>query len=195
MHQYQSIGALAVAVDAELDYWMVTRDPSAARFCLKAVEVIADMRKGSILVDDSPEPRYWAHHQECTLIRVALTFNRPQLAQIAVRSAFELFGPAVTSGFSRQKCTVPYEVSCAVRAFDAVYRVNGAQQARDLASAGRAWFHGRNSASSQVYDSVRQLTYDGIDGTSVSPNSGAEANLEAARALYTVLPWKPAHPE
>jgi hypothetical protein len=189
MHQYQSISALAVAIDAELDYWQVTQDPLAAHFCLNAAEEIAGRRDGRVLADDSAQPRFWGHHQERALIRVALAFDRPPLAEIAVRSAFELFGPAIGVGFAARKQTVPYEVSCAAGAFDAVYRVAGDERARELADLARAWFHGRNAASSPVYDSVRQLAYDGVDGDCVSRNSGAEANLEAAFALYAVLPW------
>jgi len=189
LHQCQSIGALAAAAEAELDYWLVTGDSVSARFCLYAAETIASHHDGHILADDSESPHFWAHHQERALMRVAVAFDQPHLSRIAIESAFELFGPAVVSQFAGRQRTLPYEVSCASCTFDAVYRVSGDPRARELAELAREWFYGRNAAASPVYDPVRQLTYDGIDGESVSSNSGAESNIEAAFALYSVLPW------
>ncbi len=146
-------------------------------------------RDGHILADDSESPHFWPHHQERALMRVAVAFDQPHLSRIAIESAFELFGQAVVSQFAGRQRTLPYEVSCASCTFDAVYRVSGDPRARELAELARAWFCGRNAASSPVYDPVRQLTYDGVDGESVSSNSGAESNIEAAFALYSVLPW------
>ena len=158
-------------------------------FCLYAAETIASHRDGHILADDSESPHFWAHHQERALMRVAVAFDQPHLSRIAIESAFELFGQAVVSQFAGRQRTLPYDVSCASCTFDAVYRVSGDPRARELAELARAWFCGRNAASSPVYDPVRQLTYDGVDGESVSSNSGAESNIEAAFALYSVLPW------
>ena len=189
LHQCRSVGALAAAAEAELDYWFVTGDSVSARFCLYAAEAIASHRDGHILADDSESPHFWAHHQERALMRVAVAFDQPHLSRIAIRSAFELFSEAVVSHFAGWQRTLPYEVSCASCTFDAVYRVSGDPRARELAELARAWFCGRNAASSPVYDPVRQLTYDGIDGESVSSNAGAESNIEAAFALYSVLPW------
>ena len=189
LHQYESVGALAVAVEAELEYWQVTQDPMAARFCLRAAEAMADHRSGHVLADDSEVPHLWGHHQERAILHVAAVFDRPDLSDIAIASAFELFGPAVVSGFAGPGCTVPYEVSCASDAFDAVHRASGNDHADELANLARAWFYGRNTAAAPVYDTTRQLIYDGVDGEIVSPNAGAESNLEAARSLYRLLPW------
>lgn len=184
LHEYRSPGALAVAIEAELDYWRITHDPQAARFCRDAAEAIAGYRVGRILADDPAQPRFWGHHQERALLRVATVFDQPHLAEVAIASAFELFGPAVAAGFAGPEPTTPYEVSCAVAAFDAVHHARGDQRAAELADLARAWFHGRNAAASPVYDPIRRLAYDGVDGRGVSPNSGAEANIEAAFALY-----------
>jgi hypothetical protein len=189
LHRCPSIGVLAAAVEAELDYWLVTGDPVSARFCLHAADRIASHRDGRILADDSETPHFWAHHQERALMRVAVAFDRPHLSKIAIDSAFELFGEAVASRFAGRQRTLPYEVSCASLTFDAIYRLSGDPRAGALAELARAWFYGRNAASSPVYDPARHLTYDGVDGESVSVNSGAESNIEAAFALYSVLPW------
>ncbi|MFI7545686.1 hypothetical protein [Actinoplanes sp. NPDC049599] len=189
LHQQELVGAIALAAQAELDYWLVTQDPTSARFCRKAAEIIADHRDGRVLADDPQTARFWAHHQEEALIRIAAAFGHSSLSDVAITSAFELFGPAVASGFSGRTQTVPYEVSCAVRAFAAVHRASGDPRAAELADLARAWFFGRNAASAPVYDSFRQLTYDGVDGTYVSPNSGAESNIEACFALYPALSW------
>jgi hypothetical protein len=51
-----------------------------------------------------------------------------------------------------------------------------------LSAQSRAWFDGRNAARQPVYDRRLGLVHDGIDGTRVSPNSGAEANIEGGLA-------------
>ncbi|MCA2215455.1 hypothetical protein [Jidongwangia harbinensis] len=184
LHEYRSPGALAVAIEAELDYWRVTQDPQAARFCRDAAEALAGHRVGQTLADDLTKPRFWGHHQERALLRVAAVFDRPHLAEIAIASAFEHFGPAVAAGFAGPEPTTPYEVSCAVAAFDAVHQARGDPRAAELADLARAWFHGRNAAASPVYDPRRHIAYDGVSNRGVSPNSGAEANIETAFALY-----------
>ena len=107
LHHCQSVGALAAAAEAELDYWLVTGDSVAARFCLNAAETIASHRDGRILADDSESPHLWAHHQERALMRVAVAFDQPHLSRIAIESAFELFGRAVVSQFVGRQRTLP----------------------------------------------------------------------------------------
>jgi len=40
-----------------------------------------------------------------------------------------------------------------------------------------------------VYDEASGRVYDGIDGTRMNLNSGAESNIEGALALFDSLPW------
>jgi len=44
-------------------------------------------------------------------------------------------------------------------------------------------FDGRNTAGAPVYDRDRGRVADGVDGTRVSDNSGAESNIVAAEVL------------
>jgi len=70
----------------------------------------------------------------------------------------------------------------------AVARSTGDARYADAAARARAWFLGRNSASSPVYDHGSGLFYDGIDQGHVSRNSGAESNIEGNLAMLCSTP-------
>lgn len=84
---------------------------------------------------------------------------------------------------------MPFDVSSTVAGLDAVAAATGEARYADLAALARAWFDGRNAAAEPIYDRVRGCVFDGIDGTRVNRNSGAESNIEGALALIDSLPW------
>ena len=107
----------------------------------------------------------------------------PSLVAIAAKSADALWAPIVADGFDRPSVT-PYDVGCAVYALDRLARVTGDAHWEALASDARAWFDGRNPAGLPVYDRERGRVADGLDEGRVSGNSGAEANIVGAEALF-----------
>ncbi len=62
--------------------------------------------------------------------------------------------------------------------------VTGASEYSALAVAARGWFDGRNPAGRPVYNRSAGRIGDGVDGHRVSTESGAEANIVGAQALF-----------
>jgi hypothetical protein len=91
--------------------------------------------------------------------------------------------PAVRSSFDAES-TTPYDVASCVYSLDRLSEATGGGHWADLAADARAWFDGRNAAASPVYDRRRGRVADGIDQGRVSENSGAEANIVTAEALF-----------
>ncbi|MBA2446418.1 MAG: hypothetical protein H0V51_00140, partial [Chloroflexi bacterium] len=104
-------------------------------------------------------------------------------------SADIVFVPPVERSFAGLH-TLPFEVSCAVLGLAAVAETTGESRYATHAARAREWFHGRNSAARPVYNRPLGLVYDGIDGSLVNANSGAESNVEGALALFDSLPWE-----
>lgn len=143
-------------------------------------------RDGDVLKNAELEvgvPHLWGHVQEGALARAARTLSRPDYLDAAIASAEIVIVPAVTSAFGGRESTSPYDVAAAVWSLDQLAGATGDDRWARLASDGRAWFDGRNTAGSAVYDRERGRVADGIDGTRVSDNSGAESNIVAAEVL------------
>jgi hypothetical protein len=102
----------------------------------------------------------------------------------------ELFAPTVGARFADRTTSLPYDVSCVALGLDAIAQATGDSRAARLAELARAWFWGRNAASTPVYDIARGLVYDGVDGDVVSANAGAESNIEGACTLFESLSWQ-----
>jgi hypothetical protein len=143
-------------------------------------------RDGDILKNAELEvgiPHLWAHVQEGALAQAAQQLDRPDYLDAAVASAELVIVPAVTTSFGGRESTSPYDVVAAVWSLDRLASaIKGDRWAR-LAAEGRGWFDGRNAAGAPVYDRKRGRVADGIDGTRVSDNSGAESNIVAAEVL------------
>jgi hypothetical protein len=75
-----------------------------------------------------------------------------------------------------------YCISPSVQGLAELYRATGAKRYRTLALRATEWFYGRNDAGKRVYDPATGLCADGIDGTTISPNRGAESSIEAGLA-------------
>jgi hypothetical protein len=143
-------------------------------------------RDGDILKNAALElgvPHLWGHVQEGALAEAARRLDRPDYLDAAIASAEIVIVPAVASAFGGRGSTSPYAVAAAIWSLDRLSGAAGGDRWARLADEGRAWFDGRNAAGAPVYDRERGRVADGIDGTRVSENSGAESNIVAAEVL------------
>jgi hypothetical protein len=147
---------------------------------------LADCRDDGILknsLEETGRPHLWAHIQEGVLAWSSEVLDEPSLLGTAARSAEELVAPAVRSSFDADS-TTPYDVASCVYSLDRLYEATGGGHWAELAADARAWFDGRNAAGEPVYDRGRGRVADGIDEGRISRNSGAEANIVTAEALF-----------
>jgi hypothetical protein len=143
-------------------------------------------RIDSVLMNSPYEvgtPHLWAHIQEGVLAESAVLLGRPELLEAAVVSAEKLIVPVVERGFDRPSVT-PYDVASCVYDLDRLAGATGDPRWTALAADARAWFDGRNTAGTVVYDRDRGRVADGVDEGRVSENSGAESNIVGAEALF-----------
>ena len=180
----------AVAVLAALEFWQATGIRHVADRALVWAEEIMAARIGDVLPDCAGDVsvHLWGHLQEAALARTGMEFGRDDLVQAAARSADAVLVPAAELAFAGPRC-LPFDVSSTVAGLDAVTAATGEARYAELAALARAWFDGRNAAGEAVYDRVRGCVFDGIDGTSINRNSGAESNIEGGLALLDSLPW------
>jgi hypothetical protein len=143
-------------------------------------------RDGDVLKNAELEvgiPHLWGHIQEGALAQAARTLDRPDYLDAATASAEIVIVPEVASAFGGRESTSPYDVAAAVWSLDRLAVASKDDRWAHLAVEGRAWFDGRNTAGAPVYDRDRGRVADGVDGTRVSDNSGAESNIVAAEIL------------
>ena len=143
-------------------------------------------RVNDMLMNSSAErgrPHLWGHIQEGVLADLGLHLGREDFVAVACRSAEVVFADVVTSGFDLPHVQ-PYDVSSAIYGLARLADVTGAAEYASLAAESRKWFAGRNPAGQAVYDRRSGRVGDGIDGRVVSSNSGAEANIVGAQALF-----------
>lgn len=133
--------------------------------------------------DERGHPHLWGHIQEGVLADLGVHLGREDLVAVARRSADAFFAGVVGSGFDLPRVQ-PYDVSSAVYALTRLAGVTGAPEYAALAAESRRWFDGRNPAGRAVYDRGAGRIGDGVDGRAVSGNSGAEANIVGAQALF-----------
>ena len=132
--------------------------------------------------DERGVPHLWAHIQEAVLADAAEALHDPDLLAAAVLSADAVLLPVVADGFDRPS-TSPYDVACVVTGLDRVASATGQGRFSAGAADARAWFSGRNPAGVAVYDRDAGRVSDGLDGTVLNTNAGAESNVEAGLAL------------
>jgi hypothetical protein len=147
---------------------------------------VAGCRVGDVLMNSPSEhgrPHLWAHIQEGVLADAGARLGRQDLVEIGCRSAELVFRDAVLSGFDMPR-TQPYDVASAVDALSRIAAVTGMPGYAELAATARSWFDGHNSAGQPVYDRRAGRVGDGVDHGRVSSNSGAEANIVGAQALF-----------
>ena len=143
-------------------------------------------RIGEVLMNSLEErgrPHLWGHIHEGVLADVGARLGRDDIVVIARRSAELVFGDVVRSGFELPRVQ-PYDVASAIYGLTRLADVTGVPEYAALAADARAWFEGRNAASRTVYDRREGRVRDGVDDRQVSTNSGAEANIVGAQALF-----------
>lgn len=147
-------------------------------------EEIAAQRRGDVLLDnpDETEPHLWGHQQEGALAEAGAYLERPDLVDVARRSALAYLAPLIESGFDAPTVQ-PYGVAAAVYSVERLAIVTRDPVFDDLRRKARAWFDGRNPAGRAVYDRSAGRVHDGIDDGVLNEHSGAESNIVGAQAL------------
>ena len=174
----------AIHAATALEIVRAGRMPPLRADLVRWCDEIASARSGDVLMDSaSTGVHLWGHTQEAVLADAGRFLGRAELVEIARRSAEVVFVPVIESGFDLPMVQ-PYAVTCAVLAMDRLREATGDARYERLARDARAWFDGRNLAHAPVYDRASGRVADGIDDGRVSTNSGAEANLVAAEALF-----------
>ena len=146
---------------------------------------IASNRIGDVLMnnpDERGEPHLWAHIQEGVLVEAARELGDDRLIEVARSSARALWKPIALGGFDRPAVS-PYDVACAVYCLQQLTSVDESEWGT-LAAAARDWFDRVDADGRAVYDRATGRVADGIDHERVSHNSGTEANIVAAEALF-----------
>ena len=131
---------------------------------------------------DGAVPHLWGHQQEGALALAGAYLERPDLVEVARRSALAYLAPLIESAFD-QPTVQPYGVASAVYSAEQLALATGDPLFTELAVKARAWFDGRNPARRPVYDRTSGRVHDGIDDGVLNPNSGAESNIVGAQAL------------
>lgn len=147
---------------------------------------LVNCRATDVLMNSSEErgrPHLWAHIQEGVLADLGVHLGREDFVAVARRSAEAIFADVVRSGFDLPHVQ-PYDVSSTIYSLTRLADVTGAAEYASLAADSRQWFDGRNPAGRAVYDRGAGRVGDGVDNGGVSTNSGAEANIVAAQALF-----------
>ncbi|HEY6379117.1 MAG TPA: hypothetical protein VI316_08045 [Candidatus Dormibacteraeota bacterium] len=147
---------------------------------------VVGCRDGDMLMNspfERGQPHLWAHIQEGVLADAGARLGRDDLVAVACRSAALVFAPIVRTGFDLPR-TQPYDVASTVYALSRLAEVTGVSEYSALAAAARGWFDGRNPSGRPVYSRGDGRVGDGVDSRRVSMQSGAEANIVAAQALF-----------
>jgi len=174
----------AIQVLAALDLMRVGLTPVLRETLERWCDEIAECKDGDVLLNapGEPTPHLWGHVQEGVLAEAAPLLDRPDLLDVARRSAHVLLVPQIEAAFP-ERTVQPYGVAAAVYAMDRLYQTTGEAAYARWRDHARAWFDGRNAASQPVYDRVNGRVNDGIDDGRLNPHSGAESNIVGAQAL------------
>ena len=156
---------------------------------------IASQRRGDVLIDghDAMEPHLWGHIQEGVLAMAGTALRRPELIEIARRSADAYLVPLIERGFDLP-VVQPYGAASAAFALSRLAEATGEARYAAAARDARAWFDGRNPAGRAVYDREAGRVADGVDGADINPHSGAESNVVGAQTfLDDAAAWLQRH--
>ncbi|MGH7686233.1 MAG: hypothetical protein ACREN2_05385 [Candidatus Dormibacteria bacterium] len=133
--------------------------------------------------EERGHPHLWGHIQEGVLADAGVRLGRDDLVAAATGSAELVFTKVVDAAFDLPRVQ-PYDVASTVYALTRLAEVTGVTRYAALATAARSWFDGRNAAGVAVYDRSAGRVGDGVDEGCVNTNSGAEANIVGAQALF-----------
>ena len=156
--------------------------PLVSSWCDELIECSLD----GVLMNSSWEngqPHLWAHYQESALCDASDYLGRPELLDVARRSADKVFIELIHSRFERD-LTNPFDVAVSCEAMRRLARTTDDKKYGMLVGEAREWFNGRNPADQPVYDRVKGRVADGIDLGVLNDHSGAESNIVAAQALF-----------
>jgi hypothetical protein len=129
----------------------------------------------------------WGYHQLHALAEAATTLDDTAYLAAAERTVGGLVRPVLAGKFyyrypDDRAAQCAYCVSPLVQGLSALYRGTGAGEYRTLALGAAEWFTGANDAAAVMYDPASGRCFDGLTGTEVSPNCGAESSIEASLA-------------
>jgi hypothetical protein len=147
-------------------------------------EIVACASDG-VLMNSSMErgePHLWAHFQESALAKASGVLHRPELLEVAARSADRLFIDIIDTRFDRP-LTSPFDVATTYDVMRRLAKAQGDPKYATLADEALDWFNGRNPAGRPVYDRVKGRVADGIDEGTLNDHSGAESNIVGAQTL------------
>jgi hypothetical protein len=176
----------ALHIRTALVLWGGENDHGIGDLLPEWTEELLRCRVGDVLMNAPAErghPHLWGHIQEGVLADAGVRLGRDDVIAIARRSAELVFAGVVGTSFDCPRIQ-PYDVASTVYTLSRLGDVTGASEYAALAAASRAWFDGRNPAGRPVYDRHTGRIRDGVDAGRVSANSGAEANIVGAQALF-----------
>lgn len=129
----------------------------------------------------------WGYHQFHALAEAATFFDDASYLAVAERTVAGLVLPVLDGGFyyrypDDRAAQCAYCVSPLVQGLASLHRRTGNDEYRALALRAYAWFTGTNDAGAVMYDPATGRCLDGLTGTEVSPNCGAESSIEAGLA-------------
>src|SRR4029077_11594358 len=132
-----------IHVLAALDLMRAGLTPVLRETLERWCDEIADCRKGEVLLNSpgEPPPHLWGHVHEGVLAEAAPILDRPDLLDLARRSARALLVPQIERAFP-DRTVQPYGVAAAVYAMDRLYQATGEAAYSRLRDQARAWFDG-----------------------------------------------------
>jgi hypothetical protein len=141
-------------------------------------------------IPDAPGERkvaLWGYHQLQALAAASAVLDKPTYRGAVEQTVTALVQPVLAANFyyvypdgKADQCA--YCISPLVQGLAEMYRATGETRYRSLALRAAEWFYGGNDAAAIMYDAESGRCLDGLTGTHVSRNCGAESAIEASLA-------------
>ena len=136
----------------------------------------------------------YGNRQVQALASAGQALNRPDWIESARREADHAYPrmlasylvPFAFSPSPEPNPQIAYAAEAVVSNLQAVYRATGENKYSMLAGLYGTWFNGANAAGLPVYNRETGRSFDGVDATGVSTNSGAESNVETQLAMASL---------
>jgi hypothetical protein len=141
-------------------------------------------------VPDAPGERrvtLWGYHQLQALASAGVALGNEKYVRVAEHTVTKLVRPVLAGGFyyaypDEHAGQCAYCVSPLAQGLADLHRATGNAHYQLLALRATDWFAGANDANAVMYDAESGLCLDGLTGTDVSRNCGAESAIEAGLA-------------